>query len=53
MVCGVVACLVSDNHIRKEQKKIDALKKEKKKLKKEIKKLKEEKDHGRTNKEVL
>lgn len=53
MVCGVGACLVSDNHIRKEQKKLDALRKEKKRLKKEIKKIKRGKDHGGTDKEIL
>lgn len=53
MVIGVGACLVSDNHIRKEQKKLDALKKEKKRLKKEIKKLKKGEHNGRVNEEVL
>lgn len=53
MVCGVGACLVSDNHIRKEQKKLDALRKEKKRLKKEIKKLKKGEHNGRVNEEVL
>ena len=42
MAGGVIACLVSDNHFQKEQKKIEKLKKEKKRLKKEIKSLKEE-----------
>lgn len=39
MAGGVIACLVSDNHFQKEQKKLEKLKKQKKKLKRQIARL--------------